>query len=79
MDLHFADGPDSAPPGYLRIEDAVNALGRQDHPTEWGQLPGWELMPFRRSKKLRDKNGKRPYVRHTLTLVGNRGTCTASQ
>lgn len=71
-DLRFLDGPDSALSSYLRIEDAVNRLGHQDYPTEWGQLPGWELMPFRRSKKLRDDRGRRRYVRHTISLVGEK-------
>lgn len=74
MDLHLSDGPATALPGYVRVEDAVNALGRQDHPDVWAQLPGWEQMPFRRSHKLRDEKGRRIWVRHTLTLVGGRGT-----
>lgn len=74
MDLRLSDGPATAIPGYLRVEDAVNALGRQDHPDVWAQLPGWEQMPFRRSHKLRDGKGRRIWVRHTLTLVGGRGT-----
>ncbi|MFJ7440466.1 hypothetical protein ACIQW5_22715 [Methylorubrum thiocyanatum] len=74
MDLRLSDGPATALPGYVRVEDAVNALGRQDHPDVWAQLPGWEQMPFRRSHKLRDGKGKRIWVRHALTLVGGRGT-----
>lgn len=74
MDLRLSDGPATAIPGYLRVEDAVNALGRQDNPDVWAQLPGWEQMPFRRSNKLRDEKGKHVWVRHTLTLVGRRGT-----
>lgn len=74
MDLRLSDGPATALPGYVRVEDAVNALGRQDHPDVWAQLPGWEQMPFRRSHKLRDEKGKRIWVRHKLTLVGGRGT-----
>jgi hypothetical protein len=74
MDLHLSDGPATALPGYVRVEDAVNAIGRQGHPDVWAQLPGWEQMPFRRSHKLRDEKGRRIWVRHTLTLVGGRGT-----
>ncbi|MEA1831273.1 hypothetical protein U8607_04170 [Methylobacterium durans] len=56
----------SVPPGYMRLEDALNVLGGQDYPSEWGLLPGWSHMPFRYSKK--DKR----YVRHEMRLMGTR-------
>jgi len=51
---------------YIRLEDALNALGQQDYATEWGRLPGWSQMPFRWRPK------SRAYVRHELRLFGQR-------
>ncbi|MCP1538805.1 hypothetical protein [Methylorubrum extorquens] len=64
--LRLSGTPAATLHGWLRFEDALNALGRHDHPDLWGQLPGWSAMPFRWVRK------ERRYVRHELRLLGSR-------
>lgn len=60
--LRLPGSPRVTSHGYLRLEDVINAVGTSDHPTEWGQLPGWEHMPFRWSRS------KKRYVRYELKI-----------
>ncbi|WP_422232960.1 hypothetical protein [Methylorubrum rhodinum] len=64
--LRLPGSPRNTIGGYLRLEDALNALGQHDHPETWGQLPGWSQMPFRKPFL-----GKR-FVRYELQLSGTR-------
>ena len=64
--LRLPGSPAATLGGYLRLEDALNALGRHDHPDIWGRLPGWSQMPFRWVRK------EQRYVRHELRLIGTR-------
>ncbi|TXN26232.1 hypothetical protein FV232_02970 [Methylobacterium sp. WL30] len=66
MPLRLSGSPTVAHYGWLRLEDALNALGRHDHPDLWGRLHGWSDMPFRWARK------ERRYVRHELRLMGRR-------
>ncbi|MCJ2046417.1 hypothetical protein MKK58_18030 [Methylobacterium sp. J-078] len=64
--LRLSGSPVKTHVDYLRLEDALNALGRQDYAAEWGCLPGWSEMPFRWVSK------DQRYVRHELRLMGTR-------
>lgn len=64
--LRLSGSPVQTHVDYLRLEDALNALGRQDYAAEWGRLPGWSQMPFRW------QSNSRRYVRHELRLFGRR-------
>jgi len=64
--LRLSGSPVKTHIDYLRLEDALNALGRQDYAAEWGWLPGWSEMPFRWVSK------DQRYVRHELRLMGTR-------
>lgn len=64
--MRLSGSPAEAPVQYMRLEDALNALGQQDYAAEWGRLPGWLQMPFRWRSKSRE------YVRHELRLFGRR-------
>ena len=64
--LRLPGSPSGTHVDHLRLEDALNALGQQDYPAEWGRLPGWSQMPFRWLSRSRQ------YVRHELRQFGRR-------
>lgn len=64
--LRLPGSPSGTHVAYLRLEDALNAIGQLDHATEWGRLPGWSQMPFRWQSRTRQ------HVRHELRLFGRR-------
>ena len=64
--LRLSGTPANTLHNHLRLEDALNALGQNDHPDRWGRLPGWSAMPFWWVRK------EQRYVRHELRLMGSR-------